>query len=440
MDTPHSIERSRKAFSALLNLYPAAHRSEYGTAMLQVFTEQCRAAYAQKGVFGIVLLWLRTLPDVGYTSMLEHITAPGAAWGLMEPVPNAPLPWKGVVLVVLPGLVYLVSQVMQLSGTNLAYLAVNSRAALLLIIPVLVVWALTRRFPIWGLIPLGLLFRLLQELDIETFVMRAYVIINNPMLEPLENAIKLFINEPLISTSLFILAIALLAWRYARGQKLPRAFWLLLGAYILLAGAQVACNIAQQMQFTGNLFSMQTLLQENAVYELHNFSRLLLLVFIGSLFVKRHGFFAILVPLGYMLPAMLVGFYDNLESITSPVSALLVVSGAVLAYRGLLSLVVPIWMSRSSTQRGKIWVVGISVALALLIYAAMQVYSVVIYLGWMSGPTYGFPWDFISVALEELKIAGAMALAVVLYSSFHPTAQPASNPPAEAAALSASEA
>ena len=63
MDTPHSIELSRKVFSALLNLYPAAHRSEYGTAMLQVFTEQCRAAYAQNGVFGVTLLWLRTLPD-----------------------------------------------------------------------------------------------------------------------------------------------------------------------------------------------------------------------------------------------------------------------------------------------------------------------------------------------------------------------------------------
>jgi hypothetical protein len=110
------IDTSRRLFGLMLNLYPREYRSDFGASMLQVFTDQCRCAYQEKGGLGIFFLWLRTLPDLGYTAIVEHCTSPRADWGLMEPVPNAPLPWKGVILVLLPGLVYLVSQIAQLTG------------------------------------------------------------------------------------------------------------------------------------------------------------------------------------------------------------------------------------------------------------------------------------------------------------------------------------
>ena len=440
MGKSRSIDRSRKAFGTLLNLYPVAHRSEYGSAMLQVFTEQCRAAYAQKGVFGVILLWLRTLPDVGYTSVLEHITAPGATWGLMEPIPNAPLPWKGVLLVLLPGLVYLVSQVAQLSGIPW-YMTVYYRAAFLLIIPVLVAWAIMRRFPIWGLIPLGLLYRLAQEIGHQLISLQPGVFSSNPLLNAVLQAARSAQGNIWLSVVVFVPAIVLLAWRYMRQQGPSRAIWVLLGVYTLLAIAQTAYNLTWMNLSSPEPLSLSDLLQGRQIpYDLLDFGALLLLVFMGTLFLKRHGFFAILIPLGYMLPAMLMGVFDNLESINNPVLALLVVSGAVLAYRSLLSLIVPIWMARSSTQTSKARVAVIAVAIALLIHAAMQVYSSTIYLGPMGWPTYYFPWNIISIAAQELKIAGAMALAIVLYGSFRPTGQPASSPTGEAPALSAGEA
>lgn len=129
------IETSRKLYAALLTLYPQEHRAEFGDPMRQVFQDQCRSAYAQQGAFGIFLLWLRTLPDLGYSALLEHVTSPRAAWGLMEPVPNAPLPWKGVFLILLPGLVYLVSQVAQLVTGETWFYFVTYRVTFFLILP-----------------------------------------------------------------------------------------------------------------------------------------------------------------------------------------------------------------------------------------------------------------------------------------------------------------
>ena len=79
----------------------------------------------------------------------------------MRPVPNQPLPWKGVFLVLLPGFVYLVAQIGQYMG-KYWYLPVYYKAALYLMIPVVVVWIFKKQFPIWGLIPLGLLIKLLR--------------------------------------------------------------------------------------------------------------------------------------------------------------------------------------------------------------------------------------------------------------------------------------
>src|SRR4030042_4276358 len=78
----------------------------------------------------------------------------------MEGVPHSPLPWKGVALVMIPGLVFFIGQIGQLAGEDWFFL-LASRAAYFLILPVLLVWIFKRRFPVWGLIPLGMLFRTL---------------------------------------------------------------------------------------------------------------------------------------------------------------------------------------------------------------------------------------------------------------------------------------
>lgn len=64
---------SRQLYERLLALYPRAHREEYGPAMLQLFGDQCRDAWRDARGWGLAGLWLRVLPDLVKTSVLEHL-------------------------------------------------------------------------------------------------------------------------------------------------------------------------------------------------------------------------------------------------------------------------------------------------------------------------------------------------------------------------------
>jgi hypothetical protein len=70
-----AVAFSVKAYQRLLAAYPKAHREDYGTAMAQLFRDQCRDAWSAARGWGLVLLWLRVLPDLVRTSVWEHLTA-----------------------------------------------------------------------------------------------------------------------------------------------------------------------------------------------------------------------------------------------------------------------------------------------------------------------------------------------------------------------------
>ncbi len=129
--------------------------------MFHFFTDQCRDVYKERGWFGILSLWPHTLVDVGVTAVREHLTDPQAKFGLLEALPDTPLPWKGVILVLIPGLIFFVSQIVQLTSSEDWFFLVLYRAAYFLILPALLAWLITCRFPIWGLIPFGLLYETL---------------------------------------------------------------------------------------------------------------------------------------------------------------------------------------------------------------------------------------------------------------------------------------
>src|SRR5512138_239100 len=156
MKTNGWVASSQRVYRWLLHLYPQEYRKTYEEEMFHLFTDQCCEAYKQQDRWGMLSLWLRTLPDVGISALHEHISDPQASLGLLEAVPNAPLPWKGVLLVLIPGLIFFVSQIEQVTSSNDWFFIAFYRAGYFLILPVLIVWALTRRFPVWGLIPFGL--------------------------------------------------------------------------------------------------------------------------------------------------------------------------------------------------------------------------------------------------------------------------------------------
>jgi hypothetical protein len=95
--------------------------------MLQVFTDQLRDAYQANEGRGVFSVWVRTLWDLGVSALKEQFSSPHLTAGLLEAVPNTPLPWKGVVLVLVPGLVFFIAQIVQLSGQDLFFLMVYRR-------------------------------------------------------------------------------------------------------------------------------------------------------------------------------------------------------------------------------------------------------------------------------------------------------------------------
>lgn len=72
MTTPRMIVLSEQVYRALLVLYPADYRHEYGALMAQVFRDVCRAAYQERGAVGMALWWCTTLPDLALTAIEQR--------------------------------------------------------------------------------------------------------------------------------------------------------------------------------------------------------------------------------------------------------------------------------------------------------------------------------------------------------------------------------
>lgn len=66
---------SQRVYGRLLLAYPQAHRAVYGPAMAQLFRDQCRAAWNESRYWGLLKFWLRVLPDLASTSILERLAA-----------------------------------------------------------------------------------------------------------------------------------------------------------------------------------------------------------------------------------------------------------------------------------------------------------------------------------------------------------------------------
>lgn len=69
-----AIERSCRLFERLLVIYPRAHREEYGSAILQLFRDQCRDAWTAGQSRGLIGFWLHAFADLLKTSILEHLS------------------------------------------------------------------------------------------------------------------------------------------------------------------------------------------------------------------------------------------------------------------------------------------------------------------------------------------------------------------------------
>ena len=84
MPDSKAVALSGRLFEHLLAAYPKAHRREYGQPMAQLFRDQCRDAWGHSRRWGLIALWLRVLPDLVKTSVLEHISTLNERKNMLE--------------------------------------------------------------------------------------------------------------------------------------------------------------------------------------------------------------------------------------------------------------------------------------------------------------------------------------------------------------------
>jgi hypothetical protein len=106
---------SERVYHALLVLYPADFRRDYGQHMMQVFRDVCRDTYRQRGAAGLVTWWAEALFDLLQTALAErrkvNFTMSQAKF----------IQWSGW-LCILGGMFFVASSVSQLqSGSGIPF-------------------------------------------------------------------------------------------------------------------------------------------------------------------------------------------------------------------------------------------------------------------------------------------------------------------------------
>lgn len=427
MSTNRWITFSQRVYRWLLRLYPQAYRTSYESEMFNLFTDQCRDAYRGQGRSGILTLWLRTLVDIGVTAVREHLSDPQAGIGLFDITPNAVLPWKGVLLVLIPGLIFFVSQIEQVTSDNDWFFLVLHRAAYFLILPVLLAWLLTRRFPIWGLIPLGLLYGTLGRYSPDSLFSKLSSFGASNSLIPFEKIYGLgyFITVPACAVLL-----CSLIWYTAHRRQISRAAWKWLQLYGLLITLQIAAEVYRFMASQKLYFSPDELkeyLYLIPLWHLYDSLPFLLLVFIGVLFARKYGGFSFLLLLGYLLPTVIFGRY----SVWNDVVPFYAVSLAVVIYRFVVGLVAPVWLVRAASVKRRQRAAAIPVVMAIVCHVSL---NLIVFLGWASQS--GSQINLMDLTLSiwrQVIIAAGLGLAVALYLPGNEHQPPVSPPPLAAA-------
>lgn len=421
MQTNLWIARSQRFYRWLLRLYPQAYQETYEAEMFRMFTSQCLDAYKQSGRTGILSLWPRTLLDLGITVLHEHFVDPRARLGLLEADPNAPLPWKGVLLILIPGLIFFVSQIVQLTSTTLDWFYWSHyRAAYYLIVPVVLVWLLTRRFPVWGLMPFGLLFATLRNYS-QRVPVSSLPIVSDLLSAKALDGIRTFITitdgKYLVLTTVSVFVVGGLIWFNMHRRQISRAAWGWLGLYFFLILFQMAAQVYQLITWQGidlvtafNSSDVKYYLVDSLLWYLYESLSFLLLIFIGLFFARKYGGFSFLLLLGYLLPTIVFGRYD--EKWNAPLPFYWIGIGVVV-YRFIVAFVAPIWLARSASEPKRQRATAIPVAIAI----ASQLSLTIITYAVMTTQT-GYlptPLDFALRIWDQLLIAAGLGLAIALY-------------------------
>jgi heme/copper-type cytochrome/quinol oxidase subunit 4 len=433
MEKNKQIETSRRVYTWLLGLYPQEHRSEYGAEMVRLFTDQCRSAINQRGRPGLVALWLRTLGDLGKTALIEHLSSPQAKNGLLQATPGMALPWKGVLLVLIPGLVFFISQIGQLTGEDWFFSTLRW-ASYAFLAPVLIVWWRARKFPVWGLVPLGLAFYALAQQKIFSWLYDTSLLFILPLKRLLQPDRYPLVGDGMLGVPfLTVVLLTILAVIVFRRQKLGRAAGLWQGIYIAIVLSPLFAGLIDMLKgylsgtksITLFMFHINPLVFD--LVNTYTASLFLILIFLGSLIARRQGQAAMLLLLGYLLPVVLYGTYQTDAFGTTASIPPVWIHTAVFIYRLCIAILAPVWLVRSASRRQTLAAM-IPVGIALLSQAGLHIAQSIY---WNSQSLYKWSLsDIVGTFSKPMVIIAGFLLALVLYRS-HVSAEQ-ENPPADA--------
>jgi hypothetical protein len=344
------VAGSRRLYAWLLKLYPKDHVEEYGAAMLQVFTDQCREISKEQGFPGLVFLWLRTIIDMGKTAVSEHMHARHAGLGLPEIVPLA---WTDTLLVLIPSLVLLIFYVILLIWNTASISWMEFWFNLLSAIPILWVWWHRKAFPVWGLVPTGIILYMAFE-----------TIYNVPF-----RLSGFHTGSWFLLTALFFALIISLGWRYARRWHPSRQIYVWVGICLLANLTQVVLMLFYNPQAShwswSSMFSESTKnLYPSVWFVVEETTGLILFVVCTSIFARKFGNLSVLLLPGY--------FFSNYLSFRVPSTTAGSVYPLVLAYRLFLTILLLLWIVRASSVRSRTWGIIIPAMLAFLSLAALD--------------------------------------------------------------------
>jgi len=351
------VTGSRRLYARLIKLYPAEHVAEYGEAMLQVFTDQCREISQEQGIPGLAFLWLRTIIDFGKTAVNEHLLARQAAMKFPE---IAPLAWKDALLVLIPSLVLLITYVALLIWNTASIYWMEFWFNLLCAIPILWVWWRRKVFPVWGLVPAGIILYLVFE-----------TIYNVPF-----RLSGFHTGSWLLLTALFLTLIISLGWRYARLWHPSRQVTVWVGICLFASLTQVVLMIFYSHFFSLNssqasnwnwtaAFSETTKNYYPTVwFVVQETTGLLLFVVCTTIFARKFGNLSVLLLPGY--------FFSNYLSFRVSSAAAGSVYALVLTYRLFLTILLPLWIVRASSAQSRRWGIILPAILAFLALAALD--------------------------------------------------------------------
>ena len=416
MNTDKLVEFSRWFYGRLLGFYPKEHRNEYGQEMTRLFSDQCNSTIRESGMRGMLTLWLRTFWDLGKSALVEHFSASFSTTGLLQGTLGKPLPWKGVFLVLVPGLAFFICQIGTLNGKDW-FFSILPWLGYACMVPVLLVWIFTKKFPVWGLIPLGLVIANLRW-DVERQVYNLSLLFIVPLrslLQPHDNPI---VGDGEMGVPLmFFVFVFILGWLLYRRHKFNRTAWLWLGLYTLTVIASLIINVIGYLKtpywspkiLQAVILSMTVLSNSDSIF-------FLLLILLGALLVSRHGNLAILILVGYLLPTVLYGYYETYAGGNTADISPLWINTSIFAFRLCLAILIPVWLARSATWCGQILATIVPVTIALVAQAGLQIARYGIY-----NPVW--PSEYVGeIFVNLLMTITGFILALVMYRSIRPSA------------------